>query len=80
MDNWEWDRRTILETSLMRYPIGPNTLDRKVAVADIAAIVVTAFEHLDIWTGQIMPLTGDVANMEKITATLSHITGKALCY
>ena len=80
MDNWEWDRQAILETGVVRYPIRPDTLYRQVAVADIAAMAVTAFEQPDIWTGQIMPLTGDVSNMEEITATLSRITGQTLRY
>ncbi|GAB5470166.1 MAG: NmrA/HSCARG family protein [Rhodospirillales bacterium] len=80
MDNWEWDRQAILETGVVRYPIHPDTLYRQVAVADIAAMVVTAFEHPDVWTGQIMPLAGDVSSMEEITATLSRITGQRLRY
>ncbi len=80
MDNWEWDRQTILETGVVRYPIRPDTLYRQVAVVDIAAMVVTAFEHPDIWAGQIMPLAGDVSSMAEITATLSHVTGQTLRY
>ena len=80
MDNWEWDRQAILETGVVHYPIRPDTLYRQVAVADIAAMVVAAFEHPDVWTGQVMPLVGDVSSMQEITATLSRITGKALLY
>ena len=80
MDNWEWDRETILETGVVRYPIRPDTLYRQVAVADIAAMVVTAFEHPDVWAGQIMPLAGDISSMEEITATLSRVTGRTLRY
>ena len=80
MDNWDWDRQAILETGVVRYPIRPDTLYRQVAVADIAAMVVTTFEHPDVWTGQIMPLAGDVSSMEEITATLSRITGQTLRY
>ena len=78
MDNWEWDRDAILESGVVRYPIRPDTFYRQIAVADIAAMVVTAFEHPDIWSGQIMPLAGDVSTMEEITATLSKVTGRAL--
>ena len=80
MDNWEWDRQAILETGVVRYPIRPDTLYRQVAVADIAAMVVAAFEQPDVWIGQVMPLTGDVSSMEEITATLSRITGRKLRY
>lgn len=78
MDNWEWDRESILETGIVRYPIRPDTFYRQIAVADIAAMVVAAFEHPDIWSGQIMPLAGDVSTMEAITATLSRVTGRKL--
>ncbi|MBF9050231.1 NmrA family NAD(P)-binding protein [Roseobacter sp. HKCCD9010] len=80
MDNWEWDRRAILESGVVRYPIRPDTLYRQVAVADIAAMAVTAFEHPEIWTRHIMPLAGDVSTMDEITATLSRITGQTLRY
>ena len=80
MDNWEWDRDKILETGIVLYPLRPDTLYRQVAVADIAAMVVGALEHPEVWAGQIMPLAGDVATMEEITATLSRVTGRELRY
>ena len=80
MDNWEWDRKAILESGVVRYPMRPDTLYRQVAVADIAVMVVAAFERPDIWAGQIMPLAGDVSSMEEITATLSQVTGRSLRY
>ena len=80
MDNWEWDRETILETGIVRYPIRPDTVYRQVAVADIAAMVVTAFEQPATWSGQIMSLAGDIATMEEITATLARVVGRELRY
>lgn len=80
MDNWEWDRETILATGIVRYPIRPDTPYNQIAVADIAAMVVGAFERPDIWAGQIMPLAGDVSTMTDITAILSHVTGRDLRY
>ncbi len=80
MDNWEWDREAILKSGVVRYPIRPDTYYRQVAVADIAAMVVTAFEFPQTWSGQIMPLAGDVSTMSQITATLSSVVGKSLHY
>ena len=80
MDNWEWDRAAIMETGIVRYPVRPDTLYRQVAVSDIAAMVVTALEHPDVWAGQIMPLAGDASTMDEITATLSRVTGRELRY
>ena len=78
MDNWEWDRETIVETGAVRYPIRSDTPYRQVAVADIAAMAVTALEHPDVWAGQIMPLAGDVSTMGQITASLSRVMGREL--
>ena len=78
MDNWEWDRETIMATGTVRYPIRPDTHYRQVAVRDIAAMVVTALEHPDLWAGQIMPLAGDVSTMHEITATLSRVMDREL--
>ncbi|MEO1191038.1 MAG: NmrA/HSCARG family protein [Pseudomonadota bacterium] len=80
MDNWEWDRQAILESGVVSYPIRPDTHYRQVAVADITAMAVTAFEQPEVWAGQIMPLAGEVSTMEEITATLSRVTGQALRY
>lgn len=80
MDNWEWDRESILKTGKVRYPFRPDTQYRQVAVEDIAAMVVNAFERPDIWIGQVMPLVGDVSTMLETTEALSRVTGRDLVF
>ena len=58
----------------------PDTVYRQVAVADIAAMAVLAFEHPDIWAGQIMPLTGDASTMDEIAQTFARVTGRPVRY
>lgn len=80
MDNWEWDRRAIAETGVVRYPLRADTPYRQVAVADIAAMVVQALERPTVWARRIVPLAGDVSTMTEITALLSRVTGYELRY
>lgn len=80
MDNWVWDRQAIEQDGVIRYPMRPDTVYRQVAVADIAAMAVLAFERPDIWAGQIMPLTGDVSTMDEIAETFAQVTGRPVRY
>ena len=80
MDNWVWDREAIEQDGVIRYPLRPDTVYRQVAVADIAAMAVLAFERPDIWAGQITPLTGDVSTMEKIAQTFTSVIGRPVRY
>jgi len=80
MDNWVWDREAIEKDGVIRYPMRPDTVYRQVAVADIAAMAVLAFERPDIWAGHIMPLTGDVSTMGEIAQTFARAMGHPVRY
>lgn len=80
MDNWEWDRQSISESGLVRYPMHPQMPYAQIACDDIGRMVALAFENPDIWLNKAAPITGDVSTMEEITATLGQVLGRELRY
>jgi len=80
MDNWNWDREAIEGDGVLSLPLRPDTPYRQVAVADIAAMAVTALERPQVWAGQIAPLAGDVATPIEIAATFARVLGRDVRY
>ena len=80
MDNWAWDRETIERDGMITLPLEPDTVYRQVAVADIAAMAVTALERPDIWVGQIAPLAGEASTPLEIAQTFSRVMGRTVRY
>ena len=80
MENWAWDRETIFKTGVMDHPGRPDMIYRQVSVRDIAAMVAIAFEHPQIWTGNIAPLAGDAMTPVDMAEVLSQVTGKDIRY
>ena len=80
MDNWAWERESIERDGVIRYPLRADTVYRQIAVADIAAMVVTAFEDRLTWASQIMPLTGEMSTMTEIAETFSRVLGRPIRY
>lgn len=80
MDNWEWDRGSIIESGLVRYPMHPTMPYAQIACDDIGRMVAQAFEKPEVWANKAAPITGDVSTMEEITATLGNVLGRELRY
>lgn len=80
MDNWAWDRAAIEHEGVVTLPLRSDTLYCQVAVADIAAMAVTAFERPDIWAGQIVPLAGEASTPEDIAKIFSRVMGREIRY
>ena len=80
MDNWEWDRQSIAESGVVRYPMHPTMPYAQIACDDIGRMVAQAFEQPSVWANKAAPITGDVSTMEEITATLGRVLGRELTY
>lgn len=80
MDNWAWDRERIERDGVLSLPLQPDTPYRQVAVADIAAMAVQAFEQPEKWISQVAPLTGDVATPLEIAEVFSRVMGREVRY
>ena len=80
MDNWEWDRESIVESGIVRYPMHPTMPYAQIACDDIGRMVAQAFEQPEVWANKAAPITGDVSTMEEITTTLGKVLGRDLRY
>src|SRR5262249_41847329 len=80
MENSENDRDDILQRGVLRSPLSPNTRLEYVAVADIAAFAVLAFEHPGEWLGRAIDLAGDGLTMTELGALIGRLTGKPVRY
>ena len=80
MDNWEWDRESIVESGTIRYPMHPQMPYAQIACDDIGRMVAQAFEQPQLWQGRAAPITGDVLTMEEIVATVSRVIGRDVSY
>jgi uncharacterized protein YbjT (DUF2867 family) len=80
MENWESERKQILETGVVRSPLSPNTRLEHVAVDDIAAFALTAFEHPGQWLGQAIDIAGDDLTMAETAALMGRVTGRSIRY
>ena len=80
MDNWAWDRDTIERDGVIALPLQADTPYCQVAVADIAAMAVLAFERPDIWVGQVVPLAGDISTPLEIAETFSRVMDREIRY
>lgn len=79
MQNWEMMRDQILEGTLPQ-PLDPDKPFQQVAVEDIGAFAVLAFERPDEWLGREVDLAGDEQTMPQIAETFSRVTGKEIDY
>ena len=80
LDNWEWERESIRETGVIRYPMRPGFLYRQVACDDIGAVVAQAFEKPQLWGNKAAPLAGDARSMVEIAKTMSEVLGRDVRY
>ena len=80
MENWAWDRETILDEGVMNHPGRPDMIYRQISVQDIAAMAVIALEQPDLWAGNIAPLAGDAMTPPEMAAVFSRVTGRKVAY
>jgi uncharacterized protein YbjT (DUF2867 family) len=79
MQNWEWTREMILGGTLAQ-PFDSDKPFQQVAVEDIGAFTVIAFENPDRWIGREVDLAGDEQSMTEIAATFSRVIGREVSY
>lgn len=80
MDNWEWDRESIMETGVVSYPMHPDTPYAQIACDDIGRMVAQAFEEPEKWANKAAPITGELSSMKEITATIGKVLGHDIQY
>ena len=79
MDDWE-DERASIAQGVIALPLDPKVPLQQIAVADIAAFAVLAFEHPSDWIGRSIDLAGDDLLMLQVAEIFAKVTGCAVCY
>jgi uncharacterized protein YbjT (DUF2867 family) len=79
MDNWLRMRETI-EQGTLALPLEPDTRLQMIAVRDIGAFVVMAFDHPGHWQGRTVELAGDELPIQEIADALGRLAGRAVRY
>lgn len=79
MENWLAMRGSI-EEGTIALPLKPETRLQMIAVDDIAAFVVMAFEHPGKWHGRAIDIAGDEHSMSEAARILSGSAGREVRY
>lgn len=79
MENWLGMRDTI-EQAVIALPLKPETRLQMVAVDDIAAFALMAFEHPHKFRGRAIELAGDEHSMQTAARILSGAAGREVRY
>jgi uncharacterized protein YbjT (DUF2867 family) len=79
MENWLAMRDGIEQGAIM-LPLKPETRLQMVAVDDIAAFVVMAFEHAHKFRGRAIELAGDEHSLSDTARILSGVAGREVRY
>ena len=80
MENWEWDRESILNDGVVSLPLQAQSVYRQVSVREIAAMAVLALEQPEIWKHQIVALSGDNMTPADIARTFERVVGRLVQY
>lgn len=79
MENW-LGMRSNIEQGVLALPLKPETRLQMIAVDDIAAFAVTAFERPGKWRGRALDIAGDERSMSDIARLLSGAAGREVRY
>lgn len=79
MKNW----REVAEparSGVLPWPLDPEKPLQQVAIEDIAAFAVLAFQDPDRWLGQAVDLAGDELTLPQVADTIGRVIGRSVKY
>ncbi|WP_158852610.1 NmrA/HSCARG family protein [Saccharothrix deserti] len=79
MKNWHELTGPVL-SGVLPWPLDPEKPLQQVAIEDIAAFTVLAFQDPDRWLGQAVDLAGDELTLPQVADTLGRVTGRPVRY
>lgn len=81
MSNWEGEqfKNMILGGTLIQ-PLSPDTTFQQIAVDDIGAFAVLAFQNPTAWIGREVEIAGDERSMKEIAEAFSGTVGRQVTY
>jgi hypothetical protein len=80
VENWHRGFGASIRNGQLQQPLSPTVKLQIIAVEDICAFTVLAFEHPDEWSNRTFSLAGDELSMQQITDVFSRVTGRDVKY
>jgi uncharacterized protein YbjT (DUF2867 family) len=80
MENWQRGFGESIRNGQLQQPLSPTTNLQMVAVDDIGAFAVLAFEHPGKWKNRTFSLAGDELSMQQIADAFSRVTARDVKY
>ena len=80
MENWHRGFGASIRNGQLQQPLSPTAKLQMIAVDDIAAFAVLAFEHPSEWKNRTFSLAGDELSMQQIADAFSHVTARDVKY
>ena len=80
MENWHRGFGASIRNGQLQQPLSPTAKLQMIAVDDIGAFAVLAFEHPDEWKNRTFSLAGDELSMQQIADAFSRVTARNVKY
>lgn len=80
MQNWNTFLRDPILSGTLPLPLKPQTPLQQIAVEDIGAFALKAFQDPAKWAGRTVELAGEELTMQQVAATLSRVLGRNVRY
>lgn len=80
MENWHRGFGASIRNGQLQQPLSPTAKLQMVAVDDIGAFAVLAFEHPGEWKNRTFSLAGDELSMQQIVSAFSRVTAREVKY
>ena len=80
MENWWRGFGASIRDGQLQQPLSPTTKLQMIAVDDIGAFAVLAFEHPGKWKNRTFSLAGDELSMQQIIDAFSRVTSQEVKY
>ena len=80
MENWHRGFGASIRNGQLQQPLSPTAKLQMIAVEDIGAFAVLAFEHPGEWKNRTFSLAGDELSMQQIADAFSRVTAREVKY
>ncbi|WP_158821278.1 NmrA/HSCARG family protein [Granulicella sp. S156] len=80
MENWHRGFGASIRNGQLQQPLSPTATLQMIAVDDIGAFAVLAFEHPGKWKNRTFSLAGDELSMQQIADVFSRVTAREVKY
>lgn len=80
MENWHRGFGASIRSGQLQQPLSPTATLQMIAVDDIGAFAVLAFEHPDKWKNRTFSLAADELSMQQIADAFSRVTAREVKY